>query len=121
MEYFLILMFVLMIDETIRSGLSIESLSYIVILIFVYAVGLWLFKRYRSFVWYRTGKKGFVFLASSFLAFLLITGVMFWLRNKVALVILSLLLSLISLSILFILGEVFKPLSVNKRRRNETG
>lgn len=120
LKNFLIFILVLMIDELIRTRLNIEILIYISILIIAYVISLWLYKKYRSFVWYRSGKKGFVFLAVVFLIFLLNTGVMFWFKNKLVLLILSGLISSISLIGLLILGEVFQFLSINKRRKNET-
>ena len=114
-------MFILMIDEVVRTKFSIQVLAYMMVFMVAYIVSLRLSKKYRSFVWYRSGKKGFVFLVTSSLIFLMTTGILFWFRDKLFLVILSGLISLISLVGLFILGEVFQSLSVNKRRKNETG
>jgi len=121
LKNFLVFITVLMIDEVVRTKFSVESLAYILVFVIVYMISLWLSKKYRSFVWYRSGKKGFVFLSISFLVFLLITGILFWFKNSLFLVILSGLISLISLVGLFILGDVFQSLAVNKRRKNETG
>ena len=120
LKNFLVFMIILMIDEVFRTRFGLESLAYVLIFIIAYIVSLWLSKKYRSFVWYRSGKKGFVFLSISFLVFLLITGVLFWFKNKLFLIILSGLISLISLVGLFILGDIFQSLSVSKRRKNET-
>lgn len=119
LKNFLIFVLVLMMDELIRTRFSIEILAYIIVLIIVYLISLWLSKRYRSFVWYKSGKKGFIFLAAVFLIFLFNTGIMFWFKNNLLLLILSGLISLISLVGLFVLGEVFQSLLINKRRRNE--
>ncbi len=121
LKNFLILVSFLMIDELIRNKLSIEILSYILVIIIAYLFSVWLSKRYRSFVWYKSGKKGFVFLATTALIFLLNLGVLLWFKNRLFLLILSGLISLISLVGLFILGEVFQSLSINKRRKNENG
>lgn len=120
LKNFLIFLFILMIDELIRTRFRLEIMAYLVVFLIAYLVSLWLFKRYRSFVWYKSGKKGFVFLATSFLVNLLIAFVLFWFKDKLILVILSSSVSLISLIGLFILGEVFQPLAINKRRKNET-
>ena len=121
LKNYLVFMAILMIDEIVRTRFKIDSLVYLLVFVMAYIVSLWLSKRYRSFVWYKSGKKGFVFLATSSLIFLMTTGVLFWFKNNIFLIILSALISLISLVGLFILGEVFQSLSVNKRRKNETG
>jgi hypothetical protein len=121
LKNFLVFIAILMIDELVRSRFNIESLFYLLIFIIAYIVSLWLSKRYRSFVWYRSGKKGFVFLVTSCFIFLSTTGILFWFNKNIFLIILSILASLISFVGLFILGEVFQSLSVNKRRKNENG
>lgn len=121
LKNFLVFISILMIDEIVRTRFSIESMAYLLIFAIAYVVSLWLSKRYRSFVWYRSGKKGFVFLSTSSLIFLLSSGILFWFKKNLILVVLSSLIGLISLIGLFILGEVFQSLSVNKRRKNETG
>jgi hypothetical protein len=120
LKNFLIFVFVLMIDELMRSRFAIEIVAYMVVLMLVYVMSLWLFKKYRSFVWYRSGKKGFVFLSTGFLANLLIAGVLFWFRDKIVLMVLSLAMGLISLFGLFILGDIFQPLLINRRKKNGT-
>ncbi|MDD4937737.1 MAG: hypothetical protein PHX34_01840 [Candidatus Shapirobacteria bacterium] len=117
---FLVFLSILMVDELVRSRFDIKVMAYLVIFLIAYLVSWWLFKNYRSFVWYRSGKKGFVFLFTTFLINLLVALVLFWKQDKLILIILSLLVSLISLTGLFILGEVFQPLMFNKRRKNET-
>jgi len=121
LKNYLVFMLFIMFDEVVRTRFGIESLAYVVVFIIAYIISVWLSKKYRSFVWYRSGKKGFVFLATSFLVFLLTTGILFWFKKNIFLMILSVLASLISFVGLFILGEVFQSLSVNKRRKNETG
>lgn len=121
LKNFLVFITILMVDELVRSRFNIESLAYLLIFVIAYIVSLWLSKRYRSFVWYRSGKKGFVFLVTSCLIFLLVTGILFWFNKNIFLIILSILASLISFVGLFILGEVFQSLSINRRRKNETG
>jgi len=120
LKNFLIFLFIIMIDELIRSRFEIKIVGYLLVFLITYLIALWLFKRYRSFVWYKSGKKGFVLLFSSFLINLLTSGLLFWFKGGLVLVILSLIISLISLVGLFILGEVFQSLVINKRRKNET-
>lgn len=120
LKNFLIFLMILMVDELIRTRFDIKVIIYIAIFLVTYLISLWLFKKYRSFVWYRSGKKGFVFLFSSFLVNLLIIGSFVWFKDEWILIVISSITSLISLIGLFILGEVFQPLVFNKRRKNET-
>jgi hypothetical protein len=120
LKNFLVFLIVLMLDELIRTRFDMRIIAYIVVFLITYLMSLFLYKRYRSYVWYRSGKKGFVFLFSSFLANLLIAIILFWFKDKLILTILASTISLISLVGLFILGEVFQPLTINKRRKNET-
>lgn len=117
LKNFLILVLILMIDELIRARFNFEILIYVLVLIVAYLISLWLYKRYRSFVWYKSGKKGFVFLAVTFFVFLLNSGVFFWFKNSLILIVLSIMISLISLIGLFILGEVFQSLAINKKEK----
>lgn len=116
LKNFLILLFFMMTDELLRSRFDIKVVFYLISLIIVYLVSWWLGKKYRSFVWYRSGKKGFVVLGSLFLFYLLTFGILLWFKESWFLIGLSLLLNLISLIGLFILGEVFLPLTINRRK-----
>ena len=96
-----------MVSEWVMSGFSLRS----GILVLVAGLGLivnrLVSKKYRSFSWYKSGKKGFGFFFTNTVVLMilaLVTGIMF--HNLVAAVILSV-LGLIFLAGLFILGEVF--------------
>ena len=96
----------LMIDELIRTKFDLKPLVYLGLLIIIYLVNIWLSKRYRSFVWYKSGKKGFVLLATNFLFFLAVTVALILFKENIITMILTSIISLISLIGLFILGEV---------------
>lgn len=106
----------LMLDEFVRTSFSLEVGVYVLFLILMMFLAKFLKKKYRSFVWYKSGKKGFVFLAIAFLSFLImgILGIFF--KASLIFSILYWIISLISLVGLCILGEVFDFLMVNKRK-----
>ena len=101
---FLIMVILMMVDEWVRSKFSWQVLIYILMIILIYLLGDWLGKRYRSFVWYKSGKKGFVLLATNFLFFLVLSVVFGVFRDSVINMILALAISLVSVVGLFILG-----------------
>jgi len=102
----LTMMIFMMGDEILRSRIDLKPLLYLLSLVAIFVISGFIGKRYRSFVWYRSGKKGFTFLFSNFLMFLLL-GIIFLLtKDSLVNLILALVISLISLTGLFILGEV---------------
>ena len=108
LKNFLVLVSFLMIDELIRNKLSIEILSYILVIIIAYLFSVWLSKRYRSFVWYKSGKKGFSFLSASFLSFLVLGFLGMLFKINIIGSIFFWIISLISLIELCILGDVYE-------------
>ena len=102
----LVLIGLMMVDEWIRSKFSWQVLIYILMIILVYMIANWLAGRYRSFVWYKSGKKGFVLLASNFLFFLVLAFVFGVFKDSLANLILASVISLISVVGLFILGGI---------------
>ena len=103
---FLALISLMMIDEWARSKFSWQILIYILMIILVYMLSNWLSGKYRSFVWYKSGKKGFVLLATNFLFFLVLAFVFGVFGDNLANLILASVISLISVVGLFILGGV---------------
>lgn len=70
---------------------------------------LWIIKKkYRSFVWYKSGKKGFAFFSVNFIFWLLLGLVGMVMKVGQIQIYLCLVVSLIFLAGLFILGEVIK-------------
>ena len=103
---FLILVGLMMVDEWVRSKFSWQILIYILMVILVYMLSNWFAGRYRSFVWYKSGKKGFVLLATNFLFFSILAFVFGVFRDNVVNLILASVISLISIVGLFILGGI---------------
>jgi hypothetical protein len=102
----LVLMGFLIIDEWLRSKMDWRILIYLLIIVVAYIVSIWVGKRYRSFVWYKSGKKGFVFLFINFLTFLLLVIDLIIFKENIINIILASIISLISICGLFILGEI---------------
>ena len=103
-------------DEFLRTKFDLRVGFYLLFLVLMMFLMAFFKKKYRSWVWYKSGKKGFAFLATAFVSFLILG--FFGIYFKVALFysILYWLISLISLVGLCILGEVFNFLIINKRR-----
>lgn len=101
---FLIMFWFLMVDELVRTKLSLEPLVFLVLSVLIFLLIGWVKTRYRSFVWYKSGKKGFVLLFSNFLFFLILLPVLIFLKENPVNMILVVIISLISLVGLFILG-----------------
>ena len=112
----LLLIAFLMGDEFLRSKFNLKVGIYFLLMVLLMVFVNFAKKKYRSFVWYKSGKKGFAFLTTGFIAFLIlgILGIIF----KINLIysILYWIISLISLVGLVILGEVFDFLMINKRK-----
>lgn len=98
------------------SKVITETLFIGGIFIFCFVMSIWIRKLYRSFVWYRSGKKGFGFFFTNAIFFLFLS--IYFLINKERIffwVLLS--VGLINGTGLFILGEVFEPLLVKIKRK----
>ncbi|MFA5828257.1 MAG: hypothetical protein WC841_02770 [Candidatus Shapirobacteria bacterium] len=79
-------------------------------------ISTWVKNRYRSFVWYRSGRKGFRFFFANMVFFMLL-AVYFLIINKWVFFGVLLFAGLINLGGLFILGEVLDPLLVKIKRK----
>lgn len=114
-----LLLVLMLADEWARTGFGNEVLaegSSAAILGLV--VFMLVAKRYRSFGWYKSGKKGFGFFFTNTVIFLILALVGLFLWKNVMVAVIFLVLSLISLAGLFILGEMFNNLLVFSQRRN---
>ena len=96
------------LEELIRSKFSGEVIVKILIVLLGYYLAGVFKDKYRSFVWFRSGKKGFVFWAVSALVLGLFTINNILFKNTVILSYLYGLSSLISVVGLFMLGDVWK-------------
>jgi hypothetical protein len=103
---FLVMVGFFMLDEVFRTRFGWEPLVYLGLIILIFVVSVWISGKYRSFVWYKSGKKGFVLLFSNFLFFLMLIPVLILFKIALINIILALIISLISLVGLFILGKI---------------
>lgn len=101
---FLVLIVFMMTDEWMRTKFGWQILIYIIMVILIYILSNWLARKYRSFVWYKSGKKGFVMLSTNFLFFLILVIVLLIFKDNIINIILASIISLISVVGLFILG-----------------
>lgn len=102
--FLLFLLFMYLINIIQKFELS-ELVSFGIIFI-VYFWQRWLVKKYRSFVWYKSGKKGFLFFSVSMVVLFLMALNAFFLQNGTFQAFLYLGSSLLSLVGLYILGKV---------------
>lgn len=86
--------------------LLVPNWLYFGILLISLIISLLLKKKYRSFVWYKSGKKGFVFFLANFVAWFLLGLLSIWFKDGWFHPISYLAISLIFLIGLGILGEV---------------
>lgn len=107
----------LMTEELWMSNFSKKVLAYLVIAVIGYVISYYIAGKYRSLVWYKSGKKGFVFFFIMFLMSLLMAVQALIFKDRPIMLVLYLILSLISVVGLFILGEVFGSLEFYKKRR----
>ena len=94
-------------DEFLRSKFDLRVGVYLLFLILTIFFANFAKKKYRSLVWYKSGKKGFAFLVTVFLAFLVLGFLAIYFQINFIYLILYWVISLISLVGLCILGEVF--------------
>ena len=87
-----------------RLGWSWNEVIYLSIIVVGGVLGMWLKVRYRSFFWYKSGKKGFVFLASNLVIFLML-GIYWLVAGKIVFGGGAVILSLISGGGLVMLGK----------------
>ncbi|MFA6185292.1 MAG: hypothetical protein WCT51_00230 [Candidatus Shapirobacteria bacterium] len=112
----LVLLVFLVADEFLRTKFDLKIGAYLLLLILMVFFVKLTKKKYRSFVWYKSGKKGFAFLSTISLSFLLLGFLGVFFKFNIFYSILYWVISLISLVELCILGEVFNFLTINKRR-----
>ena len=104
-------------DELLRAGLDINLAVPLFVLVLTLILTAMIKNNYRSYVWYKSGKKGFVFLFANFCVWFLMT--IFWVIGDKSVLgaVIAATLSLISVAGLVILGEVIEPLKIYNRKR----
>ncbi len=95
----------LMLDEAIRSRFYIKPIAFLGLLIVDIFFVNWLRKKYRSFMWYKSGKKGFVLLFNNIWFFFAIAIILIILKDSWFSVFLAIIISLISGGGLYILKK----------------
>ena len=102
-----LLMSFMMVEDLIVK-FNLRVLIYLLISIFGFIYSNVIAKKYRSFVWYKSGKKGFVFLFMGLIIGILLTITSLVFMNSWISVILNVVISLFFLTKLISVGEVFK-------------
>ena len=103
---FLVLVGFFMLDEFFRSKFFIKPGLFLLLIVLVFPLFNLIMVKYRSFVWYKSGKKGFALLSLNFLFFLGVIPILIVFKDNLFNIILASIISLMSLIGLFILGEV---------------
>lgn len=111
----LIFLSILMLDEFFRNKFSLETGIFFIFLVLMTFFAKFIKDKYRSLVWYKSGKKGFGFFATGVLGFLLLSilGILF--KFSLWVIIFEFILSLVSFLGILILGDIIN-LSINKRK-----
>lgn len=118
---FTLFILVLLIDEFAFSSWTLTALTRIAALAMVLVLALTVKDKYRSFGWYYSGKKGFVFFWINAWYALMELGLSFWFDEPLWLKVVYLAWNLLSVAGLFILGDVGHLLKVkNKKITNES-
>lgn len=113
----LLMMAIFMADEFIRGRFDLSYGLALVVMVLGLVISIRIKKKYRSFVWYLSGKVGFVFYFTAAAVFIMLAGVSILLKQAWFVSSLYLLLGLLSISGLFILGEMLNPLLVKFKRK----
>jgi hypothetical protein len=109
----------LLAEETVKSNFNIKVVELWLVAVMGVIVSRLIAGKYRSVTWYKSGKKGFVFFFTNLTVTLSLFVFAILYKERPSIWISYMSLSLISLTGLFILGEVITNLEVfNKRRIN---
>ena len=103
---FLAMVSFFMLDEFLRSKFDLMSFLFLILMVLLFPLFGFLTKKYRSFVWYKSGKKGFTLLALNFLFFLIVALLLILFKESIVNIVLASIISLVSFIGLFVLGEV---------------
>jgi hypothetical protein len=103
---YLLTMF-MMAEEWIRTGFELGAGIYVLAAILGLMINWLVVKKYRSFGWYRSGKKGFGWFFTNMVVSLILAVVAAILLKSMLFAVIMAILGLIFLIGLFILGEVF--------------
>ena len=112
--YYLFLAFI-NAEEYVKSGFDAHRLILMLVAVVGYLLSNFLKGRYRSFTWYKSGKKGFIFFAVNMIVSWLMAGLVFVSKEGWAITGAYLVLGLIFGGGGVILGEVFNSLSTGRK------
>jgi hypothetical protein len=94
-------------DEFLRTKFDLQVGVYLLLIVLMIFFLKLAGNKYRALVWYKSGKKGFAFLATVFLGFLALGLITFYFKVNLIYSIIYWVVSLLSIVRLCILGEVF--------------
>jgi hypothetical protein len=118
---FTLFILALLISDFSFSGWTLVGLGRIMSLAMVLILASMVSGKYRSFNWYYSGKKGFLFFWINGWYSFIGLGVLFWLNQPLWMKLLYLAWNLLSVIGLFILGDVVRLLKIkNKKIVNES-
>lgn len=105
---FLILIIFLLLGQVLMSGVDggMLRLAGVALAGLIFSLAVW--GKYRSFVWYKSGRKGFVFFGANFVFWASRGLLSFLFDGEGKGLVLNMILALIFVVGLFILGEVWK-------------
>ncbi|MCX6726326.1 MAG: hypothetical protein NTY75_00715 [Candidatus Shapirobacteria bacterium] len=101
------LMAIIVLDEWWWNK-DIKLLAVGLTMLFGWALAIFFKGKYRSYLWYRSGKKGFIFGMDGVIIFLLLTAEAILFKEGLGVIVFYLIMSLISGVQLVILGEIWK-------------
>lgn len=102
-------------ENYLRSGLNLRPLLWMIIAIIGYLMSSLMRGNYRSFSWYKSGKKGFIFFFTNAVIAILLSVVAFWFKDGWIVVVSYWTIGLIFGVGLVILGELFNNLFTGKK------
>ncbi len=117
--YILLLNGIFYFDEFIRTKWELKSGLIVLSLFIVGILGMFVKTKYRSFFWYTSGKKGFIFYFNLIVLSILMALISFFVKENVIFVVVYLLIALISMIGLLLLGGVFESLLLIFKRRKK--
>ena len=92
--------------DLIRNHFNRLYVAELVILVVGFLINYWAVTRYRSWVWYKSGRKGFGFFFTGFIIFWMMAGIGLYLKINLLIEVSEFIMSLIFAAGLFILGKV---------------
>ena len=103
---FLVMLWFFLGGDLIRNHFNRLYVAELVILVVGFLINYWAVTRYRSWVWYKSGRKGFGFFFTGFIIFWMMAGIGLYLKINLLIEVSEFIMSLIFAAGLFILGKV---------------